>query len=272
MPFFMDLHHLPGTSLAEIEHAHLRDVEAQDRHGVKYVRFFHDATSGDVFCVAEAPSAQACIAVHMEANGMPPDRLIEVEPLVMQGFLGDGMQTSAGVAVDARGEVDPGTRTIMFTDIVDSTRLTEELGDAAGVDLVDHHNTLTREQLVAHKGREVKHTGDGLMASFREASNALTCAVEIQRALATYRTGAGSLPLQLRIGLNAGEPVPAHGDLFGLAVNVSRRICDAAGAGEILVSTAVAQLAPPDTFDFEIIGPHDFKGVRDPVVVHRVHW
>lgn len=274
MPLFMDVHHnLGGSTLADIEHAHLRDVEAQARHGVQYLRFFHDADGGEVYCVAEAPSAEACVAVHVEANGMRPDRIIPVAPIVVDGFLGGGETTPAGTVVDPEtGEPDTGTRTIMFTDIVASTRLTVELGDRGGVALVVEHDRLAREQLILHNGRQVKHTGDGLMASFRSGVDAVACAVDLQRRLAEYRQTPDALPLQVRIGLNTGEPVAAHGDLFGIAVNVSRRLCDDAAPDEILVSDIVAGLVERSSHPVEPLGERSFKGLAEPMAVHRIRW
>ncbi|MDX1510766.1 MAG: DUF4242 domain-containing protein [Nitriliruptorales bacterium] len=272
MPFFMDLHRgKEGRTLADIEEAHLRDVEAQGRYGVNYISFFHDEASGAVYCVAEAPDADACVAVHVEAIGDPPDAIIPVEPVLLDKFFGGQPPSQTGVMLRPGGEPDPGVRTVMFTDIVDSTRLTDELGDATGVKLVRVHDRIVQDRLASSDGSMVKHTGDGLMAAFVSCDDAVTCAIGVQEDLSSYRSGDHALPLEVRIGLHVGEPVAAHGDLFGLAVNIARRICDAGGPGEILVSAAVRdQLAA--TVAIDALGPHEFKGVSRPIEVHRVHW
>jgi hypothetical protein len=81
MPLFMDVHEtLPdGATAADVAAAHEADVKTQDAHGVKYLRYWVDESSGKVFCLAEAPSAQAAIAVHREAHGLLADRIFAVE-------------------------------------------------------------------------------------------------------------------------------------------------------------------------------------------------
>lgn len=269
----MDVHrNMSGVSLAEIEQAHLRDEEAQSRHGVTYHRFFHNNEHGTVFCLAEGPSAEACKAVHVEANGLIPDEIIEVEPIVVDGFLGGGGLSPSGVALTDSGAVDTALRTLMFTDIVNSTAFLEELGDVAGLRIVERHDEIVREQLRQHRGREVKHTGDGILASFVSPRAGVECAVEIQRAVHAYGAAPDALPLSVRIGLNVGEPVSAHGDVYGLAVNLCSRICDAAGASEILVSQVLHDLTLGKGFVTAPRPPVTLKGIASPVTTYAVSW
>ncbi len=158
--------------------------------------------------------------------------------------------------------------TVLFTDIEDSTGLTQRLGDAKAQELVREHNTVVREALRAHNGTEVKHTGDGIMASFHSASGALECAVAIQRAV-HERDGSD---LRVRIGLNAGEPVEEESDLFGTAVQLARRVCDQADGGGILASDVVRQLAAGKSFLFADRGEVALRGFEDPVRLFEVRW
>ncbi len=273
MPHFMDVHtNMHGASRAMLEEAHLRDVEAQDRHGVRYVQFFHSEDSGQVFCIAEGPSAEACEAVHMEANGMQAETIIPVEPALLNHFFGGATVTDLGTTVDEAGKVDTGQRAIFFTDIVGSTRLTAELGDRAGLALVDAHDRLVGEALGRHAGRKVNHTGDGLMASFASLAMAVACGVEVQRDVAAYRAQEDALPLELRIGIHAGDPVESRGDLFGIAVNTASRICDAAGANEVFVSDIVFDRVRDEGWAIESRGERTFKGLALPIEVHVVNW
>ena len=148
------------------------------------------------------------------------------------------------------GSVTGGFATILFTDMESSTALTQQLGDAAAQELVRAHNTLVRESLTANDGSEIKHTGDGIMASFSTASSALECAIAIQRAVVDKDNES----LHLRIGLNAGEPVAEEDDLFGTAVQLAKRICDHAEPGQILVPDAVRHLAGGKGFLFSDLG------------------
>jgi len=162
--------------------------------------------------------------------------------------------------------------TLLFTDIEGSTTLTDHLGDAAAQELVRAHNTIVRQALSAYGGTEVKHTGDGIMASFSSASGAVDGAIAIQRALAKRDRQQPEMPLRVRIGLNAGEPVAEEDDLFGSAVQVARRICDGAEPGEILVSNVVRELAAGKGFLFADRGEMALRGFEDPIHVYDVRW
>ena len=164
------------------------------------------------------------------------------------------------------------TVTILFTDMEGSTTLTERLGDATAQELVRAHNDIVREALSAHGGNEVKHTGDGIMASFPSASGALEGAIEIQRALAQRNEGEPAHPINVRVGLNAGEPVQEEGDLFGTAVQLARRICDQAEPGQILASNVVRELAAGKDFLFADRGDTALRGFEDPVRLYEVRW
>jgi class 3 adenylate cyclase len=117
------------------------------------------------------------------------------------------------------------------------------------VRLIGEHDVIIRRALVTARGREVKHTGDGIMAAFDDTSNALECAWAIREGFRTRNVSA-STPLIVRIGLAAGEPVERDGDLFGPTVNLASRLCAAARPDAILVSEAVRDLGTDDGFVF----------------------
>jgi class 3 adenylate cyclase len=166
-----------------------------------------------------------------------------------------------------------GLVTILFTDLASSTALTQRLGDAKAQELVRAHNSIVREALATIGGTEIKHTGDGIMASFPTASGALECAVAIQRGVVEWADRAHrDAPLQVHIGLNAGEPVAEERDLFGTSVQLARRICDHATAGQILASNVVRELAAGKGFLFADIGGVVPKGFEDPVRLYEVRW
>ncbi len=164
-----------------------------------------------------------------------------------------------------------GLVTILFTDMENSTALTQRLGDAKAQELVRRHNTVVRNALKKHSGDEVKHTGDGIMASFPVASGALACAVAIQRALAEENASAKTAG-RVRIGLSAGEPVAEEGDLFGSTVQLAARVCAKADAGQIMVSNVVRELAMGKGFLFADLGDFVPKGFENPVHVYEVSW
>jgi class 3 adenylate cyclase len=162
--------------------------------------------------------------------------------------------------------------TILFTDIVGSTLLRQRLGDATAQELVRTHDALVRAALQENEGREIKHTGDGIMASFVSASSALHCSMAIQHAVTS---GAGNDPspwLEVHIGVNAGEPIAEGTDIFGTAVDLARRICDHARAGEVLVSSVVRELAAGKGLVFVDRGAVELRGFDDPVRLHELVW
>jgi class 3 adenylate cyclase len=162
--------------------------------------------------------------------------------------------------------------TILFTDITSSTALTQSLGDAKAQELVRAHNAIVREALGLHGGAEIKHTGDGIMASFASPSGALDCAIAIQRAVAAHTDKHAESRLGVHIGLNAGEPVAEDEDLFGTSVQLARRICDHASDGEIVASDVVRQLVAGKHFLFADRGEVALRGFEDPARLYEVRW
>ncbi|MCH7699984.1 MAG: alpha/beta fold hydrolase [Chloroflexi bacterium] len=205
----------------------------------------------------------------LEGN-LPPWRGdVEAALRLIDDFLNDGeSMPSQPAPASATGLV-----TILFTDMEASTALTQRLGDAKAQELVRAHNAIVREALKSNGGSEIKHTGDGIMASFPTASGALECAVAIQRAVDESDVGAhGHAPLRVRIGLNAGEPVVEDDDLFGTAVQLAARVCDSAEAGEIFASNVVRELAAGKGFLFADRGDAALRGFEDPVRLYEVRW
>ncbi len=161
---------------------------------------------------------------------------------------------------------------VLFTDIAGSTSLTDRSGDARAQELVRAHNAIVRDALRLAGGSETKHTGDGIMASFRSASRAIDAAIAIQRAVAEHNAREPDLPLGVRIGVNAGEPVSEDRDLFGATVQLARRVCDHAAPGQILVTEGVRHLVAGKAFLFSDRGVVSLKGFEDPVRLYEVRW
>jgi class 3 adenylate cyclase len=159
-------------------------------------------------------------------------------------------------------------QTILFTDLVGHTEMMSRLGDAKGRDVLREHERITREVLKANGGTEVKTMGDGFMASFGSVSKAVECAIALQRAFAD-RQGE---PLNVRVGLNAGEPIEEDGDLFGATVILASRIAAKAEGGEILVADTVRGLCSGKGFLFADRGDFVAKGFEEPVRVYEVSW
>ncbi|PYK66228.1 MAG: DUF4242 domain-containing protein [Verrucomicrobia bacterium] len=209
MPTYIDVHEIPGGVTADdVAKAHAHDVKVEGKYGVHYHKYWVNESAGKIFCLCEAPSAEAAMQVHREAHGMVAEKIIQVEPDVADLFLGESQANEAGAVVMPSGRADvhdPGIRTVLFTDIVESTSLTQKLGDEVVMELLRIHDAVVRDALAALKGREVKHTGDGIMASFVSAAAAVRCAAQIQRELAQRTREQNNHQLKVRIGGAAGE-------------------------------------------------------------------
>jgi len=276
MPLYMDIHELGEVSAEDVAKAHVADLEAQEKYGVNYLKYWVNEKCGKVFCLVEAPNAEAANSCHREAHGLVARKIIEIQPELADGFLGRDIETDAAGAVvlpgggaDAR---DPGIRTVLFTDIVDSTTLTHSLGDEAALGLFGVHDKIVRDALSTLGGREVKHTGDGIMASFVSAAGAVRCAIQIQRELAKHEEANPERPLKVRVGAAAGEPVEQNNDLFGSTVQLAARLCDHARPEQILVSNAIAELCLGKGLLFEDLGEVVLKGFGYPVRAHAAAW
>lgn len=153
--------------------------------------------------------------------------------------------------------------TVLFTDIVDSTRLAGEMGDARWRQLLTEHQARVREHLARFEGREVKTTGDGFLAIFDGPTRAAGCA----RAIVTDMP---SLGIEVRAGLHTGEVELIGDDIGGMAVHVAARISALADARTVLASRTVRDLAVGSGIEFEPQGRHELKGVPDEWEVFRV--
>jgi class 3 adenylate cyclase len=144
--------------------------------------------------------------------------------------------------------------TVLFTDIVRSTEVAAELGDTAWRALLGRHDKLVREHLARFRGREIKTTGDGFLATFDGPARGVECAQAIVR-------GARDLEIEIRAGLHTGECELIGDDIGGMAVHIGARIAALAGPGEVLVSGTVRDLVVGSDLSFEDRGSHGLKGV-----------
>lgn len=161
---------------------------------------------------------------------------------------------------------------IMFTDIVASTALTQKVGDATAQQVVRQHNAIVRGALQTYAGREVKHTGDGIMAVFDQSHSAVNAAIQMQREFNDTRYSQPDLPLYVRIGINAGEPIHEDNDVFGTPVQLAARLVNEAGSEDIAVSEIVKRLCEGKPIRFTSLGSRAVKGFTEPVETYRAEW
>ncbi len=162
--------------------------------------------------------------------------------------------------------------TIMFTDIVDSTRYWDSQGDLNGRLMVDQHNRLVFPVIKRFKGNIIKTIGDSVMASFKTPENALRAAAGIQQSIEAYRRNHENFKLEVRIGLHTGEALVEKNDVFGDTVNVAARVEAEADANEVLVSKSTVDLVAPK--DYFLSRKTSFlpKGKTKKTVVYKCNW
>jgi class 3 adenylate cyclase len=193
------------------------------------------------------------------AAHIPGARYLELEGTDNMFSLGDSEALLGEIEEHLTGvrhvhEPDRMLATVLFTDICDSTRRAAEMGDSGWRSLLERHDALFRHALDRHRGREVKRTGDGFLATFDGPARAIRCAASVAEAM-------GSIGIQVRAGLHTGELEVIEGDLGGLAVHIAARVMDRASPNEVLVSGTVKDLVVGSGIGFEDRGEHELRGV-----------
>ena len=200
--------------------------------------------------------------------------------LEAQGLAGVDVTTSIDEVVsaleserpDMRAHAAPdGTVAILFSDIEDSTLITERLGDERWLEVLRAHNAIFREQIARHGGFEVKSQGDGFMLAFPDPAAALRCAIDVQRQFA--ERAESDEALRVRIGLHTGEVIAEEGDFFGKNVILAARIAAQARGGEILVSETLREACGgDDEISFDGERELELKGLAGTHRVFRAQW
>jgi class 3 adenylate cyclase len=269
MPIYIDRHFVEGATRHTVAHAHEKDLKIQDKYRIQFITYWFDETRSTAFCLIDAPDKDSIQKAHNEAHGLVPHEIIEVDPTIVESFLGRIMDPEP---VNATGEVqrDSAFRAIMFTDLLDSTLMTTRDGDSRALHMLHIHNAMTRKALREYQGNEIKHTGDGIMASFVSVPAAVECAVAIQKAFMDHNYASPDETLHLRIGLSAGEPIEEHGDFFGTAVQLAARLCDIAEPGQILAGQIVYDMCKENGLLFDDMGDKSLKGFSSTVRVYKI--
>jgi DNA-binding CsgD family transcriptional regulator len=241
MPLFLDRHDLAGTAFEymkpeEMMLAHQCDLLEQVKYRVTYLTYWWHSGSKTAFCLVDAPNRQVAEQVHLEAHGEDgiPTNVIEVDWQTIEGFLGP-----VKIAPPDQIHQDVAFRCI----------LASELSISSGSSIP------TEPDLVQHigdrGGREVQRTNEGLVGCFPSAVAATECALSMQRSFVPLASIYQRSPLNIRVGISAGEPVMNSAGLFGDVVTEATGLCHSAKAGEILVSEAVKALCETRGFTFD---------------------
>jgi class 3 adenylate cyclase len=214
---------------------------------------------------------EEALAARLEAQGLTALDTTTSIDFMIEAVASEQPDIAAHAAPD--GQV-----TILFSDIENSTLMTERLGDERWLQVLRAHNSLFRRLVPVHGGFEVKNQGDGFMLVFPDSRRAIECAVAIQRDLADGDLVEGER-VRVRIGMHAGEVIREEGDFFGRSVILAARIAAQACGGEILVSEALKQRAEAgngdrsgDGLGFDDGRELELKGMAGTHRVYRADW
>jgi class 3 adenylate cyclase len=193
------------------------------------------------------------------AERIPGAKLVELEGGDNMFSIGDSEALLGEIEEFLTGErhdrePDRMLATVLFTDICGSTEHVAQMGDRSWRFMLERHDALFRRALERHRGREVKRTGDGFLATFDGPARAIRCAADVAGAV-------GSIGLQVRAGLHTGELEVMDGDLGGMAVHIAARVMDRAAPSEVLVSSTVKDLVVGSGIDFQERGAHELRGI-----------
>lgn len=246
MALYMDIHIIPGIKAKDVAEAHQKDILLQEEHQCKCMTYWIDEERNNVFCLIEAPDKESVSALHQHSHGLVPHKVIEVNPELVESFLGrlhdpvHAPVTNDGLKVFH----DPSYRIILFIITEDPAILRHQLGAEKATGLLNSCTNVIRHNLAAFEGREVEHPGSGFIASFTSASRAVSCALSIQEAAAQP----DMLTAGVKMGINAGEPVSNANTLFGETIQFARYLSFISCATRIAISSDVKELAAKDHF------------------------
>ncbi len=260
MPLYMDLHILPGVKARDVAEAHRRDLLIQEDHRCNCMTYWIDEKRGNVFCLIEAPAQEAVTEMHQRAHGLIPHKIIEVNTLLVESFLGrisdpEEAETSTdGLKIFS----DTSFRTLLVIQMHDPVLLQYRLGREKANELLSRQHDIIRKELETFGGHEVEHEGNKLIASFISAGKAFSCALAIRDKISHTERQAS----EIRMGIHAGDPVAKNEKLFGDTIQLAARMCVISKDSQITLSSAVKELVSKDQRPYEeknifILSPHD---------------
>ncbi len=259
MPIFMDVHTIPGVTAKAVAEAHKLDLGLQEEYKCKCMTYWIDEQRENVFCLIEAPDKESVSTLHGKAHGLIPNKIIEVNSTLVESFLGRIYDPSEASVTDGLKIFhDPSFRILLVTKITDPVLQKHIDGEEKTKERITNLNRIIRKNISVHEGREAEHHGDGFIISFSSATQAVNCALDIQKEFSTEETEATGM----KMSINAGEPIEKSNSLFGDTIRLAEYMCTVHGNSNICVSSSVKELVAKDLFqkkdtDVNIISPQD---------------
>ena len=240
MPIYMDRHDLPESVTAEhVAGIHQEDLKIEHKFGCKGLTYWFDDKRKIAFCLIDAPNKKALEDMHDHAHGGIPNSIIEVDPSIVESFLGRIEDPVKAQNSELNIVNDPAFRILMVTAYTK--------GSLNNVDLFpnkeasEHYNNSMVKLLIDYNGSLVKKNTDCLLISFESISEAVLCAIEIQNKFKKFILKTSISNLKLKIGLSSGIPVTDKEQLFEDTIKLAERLCNIV-LGQIVVSSEIKDL------------------------------
>jgi AraC-like DNA-binding protein len=240
MPIFMDRHDLDQVTAKDVAEAHNEDLKIQDKYNCNALTYWFDEKRGTAFCLIEAPNADCVKRMHDNAHGLVPHQIIEVEPAVVNAFLGRIEDpASDSVIDDSHYSIinEPAFRIIMYICLKDVFLLKSKVGTEQSYRLIGFTRDTIQKSLIRFKGREVQKDRKKLIISFTSAASAVMCALEIQNKLKTQSIKDDNV--NVKISLCGGPPVTNNDKLFGETTQLAEKLCEMTSLKQIVISSEV---------------------------------
>lgn len=244
MPIYMDLHIVPGVTAKDVAEAHKLDVYLEKDHSCKCMTYWVDELRGHVFCLIDAPSKEKVTELHNKAHGLTPHKIIEVQPNLVESFLGRISDPEETELTDTGLKLinEPSFRIILATKINDPVLLQHQFGLEKTTELIRQLNTFIRNGIAEHNGVEAEHAGSGFVVSFTSAAKAIACSCSLQQKI----NNTALQHLGLRMSIHAGEAVSTNEQLFGETIQLAERLCFIGKPAQVSITSTVKELVAKD--------------------------
>jgi AraC-like DNA-binding protein len=239
MPIYMDRHDVSeGVTAEDLARLHQEDLKIQHEFSCRGFTYWFDGQRKTAFCLIEAPNADAIREMHDKAHGQVPHRVIEVDPILVESFLGRIADPEKTANTELNIINDTGFRTIM---VITISRLSLSVGQSAELkSSLDHfHRSITRI-INDFSGSVIRHTENYVLVSFESVSHAVKAALDIQSGFGDPKNGFRKNTIDLKIGLSAGDPVTDKKLIFQDAIRLAERMCKVV-KGEVIVAPGVKE-------------------------------
>lgn len=238
----MDLHIVPGVNAKDVAEAHSRDVYLEKDHHCKCLTYWIDELRGHVFCLIDAPDKETVYELHNRSHGLLPHKIIEVQSGFVESFLGRIADPEAGEYTDTGLLMldDTSYRILLCVNTADTVLLHHQLGLQEAAKKVEEQNSIIRNEIKRHGGKEALLEGSEIIGSFIAAEKAVSCALALQEQLG------GLQDHNFSMRIHAGEPVAKTDELFGDALQLLRSMRLLKQSDAIVITASVKELIAKD--------------------------